>query len=431
MNVTDIVIPSISITGSRRIIVAVCAAMIAFLAYSSVYAFRKPFTVATFDGVKYWGMTYQTLLIISQVIGYMLSKFYGIKFISELKTIGRFKTSVVLTGSAWLSLLFFGLVPAPFGMIFLFINGFMLGFMWGMVFSYLEGRRATDFIGAVMAVSFIFAGGFTRSVAKWLMVEWSISETWMPFMTGLVFALPLLFFLWLLEKIPKPDETDIKERAIRLPMDKESRKQFLKKFGLGLGIITATYLFLTVMRDVRDNYMANIWNELGYGNNYSIFTKTETNTSLIILLIMAMLVLIRKNIRALSIVHFVIGAGFALAGTSSILFINGKMDGPLWMQLTGLGLYMGYIPFNCIFFERLIASFRVAGNVGFLIYFADAFGYLGSVIVMLSKEFMQLQLNWSQFYSQGVVAGSFFGLAGTVFSWFYFRKKYSAKKNLY
>ncbi len=208
-------------------------------------------------------------------------------------------------------------------------------------------------------------------------------------------------------------------------MVKESRKRFLKTFGLGLGIVTVTYLFLTVMRDVRDNYMANIWNELGYGDNYSIFTKTETSTSLIILLIMGMLVLIRKNIRALSVVHFVIAAGFALAGISSVLFITGKMSGPLWMQLTGLGLYMGYIPFNCIFFERLIASFRVAGNVGFLIYFADAFGYLGSVVVMLSKEFMQLQLNWSQFYSHGVVIGAVLGLAGTVFSWFYFNKKYS------
>lgn len=428
---TDIAATSLPRAGRRRIIVAVCAAMVAFLVYSSVYAYRKPFTVATFDGIKYWGVSYQTLLIISQVVGYMLSKFYGIKFIAELKTIGRFKTSVILTGSAWLSLLFFGFVSAPYGMIFLFINGFMLGFMWGMVFSYIEGRRATDFIGAVMAVSFIFAGGFTRSVAKWLMVEWNISEARMPFMTGLVFALPLLFFLWLLEKIPAPDETDIKERAIRLPMDKESRRKFLKTFGLGLGIVTITYLFLTVMRDVRDNYMANIWNELGYGNNYSIFTKTETNTSLIILLIMGLLVVIRKNIRALSVVHFVIGAGLALAGISSALFIAGKMDGPLWMQLTGLGLYMGYIPFNCIFFERLIASFRIAGNVGFLIYFADAFGYLGSVIVMLCKEFMQLQLNWSQFYSHGVVIGSLLGLAGTVFSWFYFRKKYSANKNLY
>jgi len=426
--VADITIPALPKTGSRRIAVAICAALVAFLAYSSVYAYRKPFTIATFNGLTFKGISYQTLLIISQVIGYMLSKFYGIKFIAELKTLGRFKTSVILTGSAWISLLFFALTPAPYGMLFLFINGFMLGFMWGIIFSYVEGRRATDFIGAVMAVSFIFAGGFTRSVAKWLMLEWNITETWMPFITGLVFALPLLFFLWVLEKIPAPDETDIKERTVRLPMDKASRKLFLKAFGPGIAIVTLTYLFLTVMRDIRDNYMANIWNELGYGGNYSIFTKTETNTSMIILLIMGMLVLIRKNIRALSIVHLVIGAGLALAGISSILFITGKMDGALWMQLTGLGLYMGYIPFNCIFFERLIASFRIAGNVGFLIYFADAFGYLGSVIVMLSKEFMQWNLNWSQFYSHGVVFGSLLGIAGTIFSYFYFKRKYSAKK---
>lgn len=410
--------------------VSVSAALIAFLAYSSVYAFRKPFSVAAFSGIKFWGISYQTLLIISQVIGYMLSKFYGIKFIAELKTRGRFKTSLLLMGTAWLSLLLFAIVPAPFGMFFFFVNGFVLGFMWGMVFSYVEGRRATDFIGAVMAVSFIFAGGFTRSVAKWLMVDWQVTEKWMPFTTGLLFALPLLLFLWLLEKIPPPDQTDVKERTVRLPMNKESRKHFLKTFGAGIGIVTVTYVFLTVMRDVRDNYMANIWTELGYGNNYSIFTKTETNTSLIVLLIMGLLVMIRKNIRALSVVHFVIAAGLIIAGISSAMFIAGKMDGPLWMQLVSLGLYMGYIPFNCIFFERLIASFRIAGNVGFLIYFADAFGYLGSVTVMLAKEFLPLQLNWSEFYSHGVVIGSLLGLAGTAFSWFYFRKKYAIKNSI-
>ncbi|HLG40888.1 MAG TPA: DUF5690 family protein, partial [Chitinophagaceae bacterium] len=127
---------------------------------------------------------------------------------------------------------------------------------------------------------------------------------------------------------------------------------------------------------------------------------------------------------------YVIAAGFVLAGISSLLFVLGKMNGAWWMQLAGLGLYMGYIPFNCIFFERLIASFRIAGNVGFLIYFADAFGYLGSVIVMLTKEFMKLNLNWSQFYSQGVVLFSLLGLAGTIFSLFYFQKKYSANKTV-
>src|SRR5215510_14882639 len=101
--------------------------MITFLAYSSVYAYRKPFTVATFDGLKFWGVSYQTLLIISQVVGYMLSKFYGIKFIAELKKIGRWKTALVLVGIAWMALFFFAVTPPPYGMFFLLINGFSLG----------------------------------------------------------------------------------------------------------------------------------------------------------------------------------------------------------------------------------------------------------------------------------------------------------------
>ncbi|MGZ8509293.1 MAG: DUF5690 family protein [Chitinophagaceae bacterium] len=413
-------------TGNKRIVVTICAAIIAFLTYSSIYAYRKPFTVATFEGISFLGISYQTLLIISQVIGYMLSKFYGIKFIAELKRLGRWKTSFLLVGIAWMSLLFFAIIPAPYGMIFFFINGFMLGFMWGIIFSYVEGRIGTDFIGSVLAISFIFAGGFTRSVAKWLMLEWGITEQWMPFMTGLLFALPLVLFIYLLEKVPHPDEADIKERTERVPMNKADRKNFFKLFGPGIIIITITYSFLTIIRDVRDNYMANMWNELGYGKDAGIFAKTETITSVIVLVSIGLLVLIRKNINAFRIIHWVIAGGFLLAGISSWLFVAGTMDGALWMQLVSLGLYMAYIPFNCIFFERMIATFRIAGNVGFLIYIADAYGYLGSVIVMLTKSFMEIKLQWTSFYSNGVIIFSLIGVIGTLVSLFYFNKKFKS-----
>jgi hypothetical protein len=58
---------------------------------------------------------------------------------------------------------------------------------------------------------------------------------------------------------------------------------------------------------------------------------------------------------------------------------------------------MGYIPFNCVLFERLIATFRYAANVGFLIYLADSYGYLGSVAVILSKNVLHIQLSWTKF----------------------------------
>jgi MFS family permease len=358
----------------------------------------------------------------------MLSKFWGIKFISELKQLGRWKTTIILIGIAWLCLLVFAVVPAKFGLLCLFVNGFVLGFMWGIIFSYAEGRRATDFIGSVLAVSFIFAGGFSRSIGKWLMLSWDVSEKWMPFMTGLVFLFPLILFLYLLERIPKPDRDDVDERTERSPMTKDDRKKFLRHFGFGIAAVTITYLFLTVMRDVRDNFMSNIWNELGYGDNASIFAKTETNTSLIILFMISSMVLIRKNIKAFRIIHVAILGGFLLAGISSAFFVTGALDGAIWMQLVGLGLYMAYIPFNCIFFERMIASFRIGGNVGFLIYIADAFGYLGSISVMLAKEILKVKANWPEFYSQGVVIFSIVGCVGTIISFFYFNRKYRLQK---
>jgi hypothetical protein len=252
----------------------------------------------------------------------------------------------------------------------------------------------------------------------------------MPFATGLIFALPLALFIFLLEKIPPPTELDVSERTERLPMTKDDRKRFLKMFSLGIVAATITYTLLTVIRDIRDNYMSNIWQELGYGNNYSIFTQTETRTSIVILIIISLLVLIRKNAKAFRVIHFIIITGFLLAGISSWLFVTGKMSGIVWMQLVSLGLYMGYIPFQCIFFERMIATFKVKGNVGFLMYIADAFGYLGSVLVMLSKEFFSVSVKWSSLYSQGVVIVSIIGISASILSLVYFNNKYRLLKQI-
>ena len=44
--------------------------MAALVTYMSMYAFRKPLSAATFEGLTYWGMDYKIIAIISQVIGY-------------------------------------------------------------------------------------------------------------------------------------------------------------------------------------------------------------------------------------------------------------------------------------------------------------------------------------------------------------------------
>ncbi len=406
--------------------VAISAAIVSFLTYTMVYGFRKGFTICSFEGMHYWGLSYKVWLVISQVLGYASSKFYGIRFISELNKIGRGKIILLLVGVSWAGLFFFALIPAPWNILFMFINGFPLGIIWGIIFSYVEGRRTTDFIGAALSVSFIFSSGFVKTVAGYITQGLGTSEFWLPFVTGLVFSIPLLICVYFLEKTPPPSPDDIEIRSVRLPMSSKQRRDFIKMFLPGLIACIGIYVFATVFRDIRDNFMADMLKENGYGLQPALFTKTEVPVTLILLALMASMILVKSNVKALVYTHYIIMIGFIITALTSLLFIRGSINAVWWLTFSGLGLYTVYIPFNCIFFERLIASFRVAGNVGFLIYVADSFGYLGSVGVLITKEVLKIKLQWTSFYAHGVIILSVFGIAGAIFSLLYFAAKHKA-----
>lgn len=414
--------------SSKSIKTGLYAAVVVFLAYTMIFGYRKTFTVATFDGLTLAGYSYKTILVISQMFGYLLAKFYGIKYISELKRTGRGKIILLLTGISWLSWLLFAVIPMPYNIVFLFVNGFPLGMLWGVVFSYVEGRRSTDFIGAALAVSFIFASGFVKSVGAWLMAEFGISEFWMPFYTGLVFCAPLALFVWLMEKIPQPNEEDIEYRAERVAMTADDRKKFIRDFLGGIIACVLIYCFATIFRDIRDNFSAEMWKEMGFFNQPAIFSKTETPITIIVLVMIGSMVMIKNNFIALRTAHWFIVVGFVIAGVSTLIFKYNQLSPIAWMTLVGLGLYMVYIPFNAIFFDRLISTFKYVSNVGFLIYIADAFGYVGSIGVLLSKEIFKVKLNWVTFFSSSVMILSVVGVLLTFYSLYYFSRKY--KKNI-
>ena len=86
-----------------------------------MYGFRKPFTAASFNGIYLFGISYKVVLVISQVMGYMISKFYGIRFIASMLPSKRAGFIIKLVLTSWVSLLLFGLVPAPYNFIFMFI----------------------------------------------------------------------------------------------------------------------------------------------------------------------------------------------------------------------------------------------------------------------------------------------------------------------
>jgi MFS family permease len=389
-----------------------------------VYAFRKTFAVASFEGLAYAGIDFKVWLVTSQVIGYALAKFIGIKVISELKAHSRGFGILLMVGMAGLSWLLFAVVAAPYNIIFLFTTGLPLGMVWGMVFGYLEGRRMTEVLGASLSVSFIFSAGLCRSVGAYVIRDWGVSEYWMPFLVCCLFLLPLLIFQYLLDKLPPPSKMDEQLRTKRLPMNGEERKKFTRNFFPGIALFTLCYVLLTAFRDFRDNFSREIWDSLDLGNNPSIYTTTEIPVSLFVLVCMGSLMLIKNNKMALMVNHIIIGLGMVLIGVSNFLFEASLISAPLWMILVGIGLYLGYIPFNSIFFDRLIATFKYIGTVGFIMYVADSFGYLGSVAVLFYKEFGQANLSWLDFFISG---GYIISVVGTLLifgSMLYFHLKH-------
>ena len=179
--------------GSGRLL-AVWAMTAAFSTYFCMYAFRKPFAVGNYDGVALIPglpeMDLKILYILAQVMGYAASKFLGIKVVSEMASADRARAIGAFIAVAWLALLLFAVLPAPWCALALVLNGLPLGMIWGLVFGFLEGRIVSDLLGAGLCASFIVASGFVKSVGKWVMGA-GVPEAWMPFATGAVFLPPL------------------------------------------------------------------------------------------------------------------------------------------------------------------------------------------------------------------------------------------------
>ena len=124
----------------------------------------------------------------------------------------------------------------------------------------------------------------------------------------------------------------------------------------------AIYLFATIFRDIRDNFSADMWKEMGYTAKPSTFSETEIPITIFILILIGAVVAVKNSFKAFMIAHVFILIGFVVAGLSTYFFTQQLLDPFWWMLLVGLGLYLVYIPFNSIYFDRLIAAFSIKGK---------------------------------------------------------------------
>jgi hypothetical protein len=393
----------------------------AFGAYFCMYAFRKPFTAASFSDATVWGLGQKTVLVTAQVLGYTLSKCIGIRVIAETPPRYRAAGILILIGVAEAALLLFAVVPPPLHVLCLFLNGLPLGMVFGLVLGYLEGRRDTEIRTAGLCASFILADGATKSVGTWLLQQ-GVSERWMPALAGLLFVPPLFFFVWMLTRVPPPGERDIAQRTERATMSHRDRIAMLRRHGVGLFLIVLAFLLVTIARSIRADFAPEIWRSLGTTTVPATFANSEVLVALGVLIVNGSCAVIVDNRRA-----FFAGIGIGVSGGLLMLaalvgLLRFRLDAFPFMVLLGLGLYLPYVAVHTTIFERLISMTRDRANLGFLMYVADSAGYLGYAALILGRGFIPADHDLLRFFivTCGLVA--LLSCASLVSSWHYFAR---------
>ena len=398
-----------------------------------MYGFRVPFKAGAYDYqyhlAETWLLDEKSVFVIAQVLGYTISKFIGIKVVSELPADRRAVAILALIGFSQLALIGFGATSRPGNIIFIFLNGLPLGMVFGLVLGFLEGRQTTELLAAGLCASFILADGIMKSVGQSFI---SIAgEAWMPALAGTVFVIPLLFFVWMLTQIPRPSHADESQRQTRTVMNRSDRWHYLRKYAWGLTPIITVYLLANILRSIRGDFARELWTDLGAepSSLAQRFTQSEIWVGLLVLAINGSCVLFRQNGAAYLSSLSICAAGILLLLTACFLQTQKVLDPLTFMILVGLGLYMPYVAIHTTVLERFIALTRERGNLGYLMALVDSTGYFGYVVVLLVRKLVRFEGNILQFFIVACVAAGFISLISIGWSALHYKTNFHSKQN--
>ena len=152
-------------------------------------------------------------------------------------------------------------------------------------------------------------------------------------------------------------------------------------------------------------------------------TWSEIPVAIGVLIGLGALMRVKDNRKALLIMQGLMCVGALLVGLVTLGHDAGVVSHEAWMILIGLGLYLAYVPFGAMLFDRLIAATGWIGTAGFMIYVTDSIGYLGSVSLTLYKDLGASGLSWTEFLTSMSYATSVVCTVAFLFAIVYFARR--------
>lgn len=272
-----------------------------------------------------------------------------------------------------------------------------LGCMWGVIFSFLEGRRTTDILASIMGVSMALSSGVAKSLGLYALNQLHVSEFWMPALIGAA-AFPLLCFTgWMMTRFPRPTEADIASRSERVTLNGHQRWALFRRFMPLLILLFGANLLLTVQRDIKEDFIVCIIDVQTISS--WAFAQIDSIATFVLLAVFALLATTYNHLKVLCMLLILSTFGMGTLAFLGATEGNEHIPTTIWLFLQSLCLDIAYLSFQTIFFERFIACFKIKGNVGFFIITIDFVGYLGTLGLLLFKEFCASHIDWASFYN--------------------------------
>ena len=211
-------------------------------------------------------------------------------------------------------------------------------------------------------------------------------------------------------------------------MSRDDRRAFFHQYGVGLTLLVAMYVLITILRSVRSDFAPELWAGLGVDATAHIYAWTELAVAFGVLILNGSAVLIADNRRAFRFAMklAIIGPIIAVSATASL---HAGLSPYAFMVLQGVGLYLPYFAVHTTIFERLIAMTRDRGNIGYLMYLADAFGYLGYVVVLITRNLARPIGGFLPFYEQLSTVIASTSIATMIPCWRYFAAHSATRKS--
>lgn len=197
---------------------------------------------------------------------------------------------------------------------------------------------------------------------------------------------------YMLKRLPQPTAEDIALRNERVTLDGKGRRALFRKYAPILSLIFVGNFMLLMLRDIKEDFLVNI---LDVSNQSSwMFARIDTIVTLIILGIFTLFIFFRSNINALLWMMTLVVAGCLTMTYVSYHYETLDLKPVVWLFVESLSLYIAYLTFQTVFFDRFIACFRIKGNVGFFIAMIDFIGYMGTVALLSAKELFNIDIEW-------------------------------------